>query len=311
MHSVNNSRPNDNFTTFNTTSDPPTLFAPGELIAAKSLYGTLGFVGSAENLVVIAAIATNDVLLDVPSNWFVLSLALADAVVSVAAFPRCVHLPESAMVFLGVCLQFALLASAGNLLFLTFNRFLSVYDSLRYPSRMTVERAKHLVLAPWCVAVLLTILTGLSIVTGTKLLYVPISYYISTTVITLALNVYMLKAAMKQRNAIKILHVGIATGHQRTLRREHRLWLRLVIVAGTFIACCIPTMVIMASYPTAKDRIESPSFFREATWAYFVALVNAVVDPVVYFMTGGEFKRFLSKVKRCVFPRSAAVNFVN
>ena len=103
----------------------------------------------------------------------------------------------------------------------------------------------------------------------------------------------------------------VATGHQRTLRREHRLWLRLVIVAGTFIACCIPTMVIMASYPTAKDRIESPSFFREATWAYFVALVNAVVDPVVYFMTGGEFKRFLSKVKRCVFPRSAAVNFVN
>ena len=69
----------------------------------------------------------------------------------------------------------------------------------------------------------------------------------------------------------------VATGHQRTLRREHRLWLRLVIVAGTFIACCIPTMVVLGSYPAAKDRIESPSFIREATWAYLVASVNAVV----------------------------------
>ena len=55
------------------------------------------------------------------------------------------------------------------------------------------------------------------------------------------------------------------------------MWLRLVIVAGTFIACCIPTMVVLGSYPAAKDRIESPSFIREATWAYLVASVNAVV----------------------------------
>ena len=88
------------------------------------------------------------------------------------------------------------------------NRFLSVYDSLRYPSRMNVERAKYLVLAPWCVAVLLTILTGLSVITDIQLVYEPIS--ISTTVITLALNVYILKAAIKQRNAIKMLHGGMS-----------------------------------------------------------------------------------------------------
>jgi hypothetical protein len=44
-----------------------------------------------------------------------------------------------------IIVQFAMFSSTGNLSLLTFNRFLSVYSSLRYTAFMTINRAKRLV----------------------------------------------------------------------------------------------------------------------------------------------------------------------
>ena len=53
-------------------------FKPGEFVVLKFLLGLFSFVGLVENVAVIVVFLTSYILRDIPSNWFVLSLAIAD-----------------------------------------------------------------------------------------------------------------------------------------------------------------------------------------------------------------------------------------
>ena len=296
----------NNLVSFNGTSDTDRVFTDAEFVAVKSLFALSSLVGSVENIVVIVAILTSDILLDIPSNWFVLSLALADALVCILALP---FLGVQEIILAEIFQAFAILtlfSSSGNLLILTFNRFLSVYDSLKYPSRMTVGRAKRLVLVPWGLAFFFAItamVVYLADVPVQALRYIWIVYYFVVTTLVVALNGYTLKKAKDHHKTIKRQHNSVITGQQKSLMREYRSFFRLVAVIMTFFAACISNMSVSFAYPTKNDR-QSSSFVRMATLVYLVNLLNAMFDPLVYFISSKEFKRYLTKVKRCVFGRN-------
>ena len=60
-------------------------FKPGEFVVLKFVLGLFSFFGFAKNAAVIVVFLTSNSLRDIPSNWFVLSLAIGDALFCVYA----------------------------------------------------------------------------------------------------------------------------------------------------------------------------------------------------------------------------------
>lgn len=193
-------------------------FTEAEITAIQVCYSITGSVGLIENIGVIMVILCKRIMLEFPSNWFVLSLAIADAShclggiffaitiekIDQKPLPKLEEI-DSIYIVYGIIIQFSLLSSTGNLFLLTFNRFLSVYNSLRYPAYMTTSRAKCLVWVPWIIAVLIIAIFGYSTKAGIKN-----ATYLTTTLYTVlissitVLNIYMVrKAREKRRNDVR------------------------------------------------------------------------------------------------------------
>ena len=141
-----------NFTTAVNESDHD-FFTATEKAGMMLCHSFLGAVGFLENLGVVLVVLKNRIMLDCPGNWFVLSLALGDALMCIVVnLVVDITLAQRYLPFLSTVFRFLMLSTSGNLFMLTFNRFLSLYNSLRYPALMTTKRAKCLTLLPWIIS---------------------------------------------------------------------------------------------------------------------------------------------------------------
>ena len=212
-------------------------FKPGEFVLAKFLLGLFNFVGLVENIVVTVAILTNYILWDIPSNWFVLSLAIVYTLFCVYAgvifihFQPTKHLPSlmKSVWFIEPLARVSYLSSSSSLFIVMFNRFLSIYDSLKYPSRITLERAKRLIIIVWSVAIFMTILTDI----WSPIDFLSFICFTLSSLSTIVLNIYLFNKASNQRKTIKRQHVTVITGQKRSMMSEYRSFFRLAMVTFT------------------------------------------------------------------------------
>ena len=291
--------------THSNASNHRQTFVDSECIIIRFLFVFTGSVGLLENIAVVAIILHNRIMLDFPSNWFVLSLAIADAIFCFAVIPSINALCTGAsyIFLIGVVAQFVTIASAGNLLILTFNRFLSVYASLRYPALMTYRRAKCLVVIPWGIAFLMSALVGISVQAGIQnITYLHSSYYTTLIILTSGLNIYMFKLARSKRRVSVQQQSAVLAAGDKLLRKEFRMLIRLLMVNLTFFGACIPTMVMLYLYPTVLSR-QTRSFQRKMIWCFFASLFNAVMNPVIYSSNHPIFKRYFNKVQNRILPQ--------
>ncbi|CAB4026980.1 cannabinoid receptor 1 isoform X3, partial [Paramuricea clavata] len=222
----------NNTTHSNASNHRGQTFGDSECIIIRILFVFTGSVGLLENIAVVAIILHNRIMLDFPSNWFVLSLAIADAIFCFAAIPfiNALCTGASHIFLIGVVAQFVSIASAGNLFILTFNRFLSVYNSLRYPGLMTYRRAKCLVVIPWGIAFLMSALVGISVQAGIQnIAYLHSSYYTTLIILTSGLNIYMFKLARSKRRVTVQQQSAVLAAGDKSLRKEFRLLIRLLM----------------------------------------------------------------------------------
>ena len=281
-------------------------FSAAEILTVQLSHSILGAIGFIENVGIVLVIFRNRItLLDVPSNWFVLSLALSDAVTCLATIVAVLCLTTGRMFdFLCDIVQFALLVSVGNLLLLTFNRFLSVYTSLRYPALLTLKRAKGLQTAPWILAFIFSVSEALSHTTGVPfVLYATNLYYTASILMTSIFNVYILKQARDKRKVA--IHNAYPIGNGNGSKTEFRLVIRLLIVNLIFFGSCIPVMIIFHIYSSQKSR-QSASYVRKVVWCYFAVLLNAAANPLVYGSKLPVFQRWFEKRKQRRFLQAVS-----
>lgn len=230
-------------------------------------------------------------------------MALADAVTCLATIAAVLCITTGAKFdFLCGIVQFALLVSVGNLLLLTFNRFLSVYTSLRYPALLTIKRAKGLQTAPWILAFIFSVTEALSHGTSVSLvLYATNLYYTASILMVSIFNVYMLKQARdKKKTAV---NSAGPIGNENGSKTEFRLVIRLLIVNLIFFGSCIPVMVIF-HIDSSKTSRQSASYVRKVVWCYFAVLLNAAANPLVYASKLPVFQRWFEKRKQRRFSRA-------
>jgi hypothetical protein len=270
-------------------------FNPAEILTIQLCHGFLGVAGLIENVfIIIVILRLRKIMLDFPSNRFVLSLAIADSVscLSTIAAVLCITTGRKFEIFC-LIIQFTLLTSSGNLLVLTFNRFLSLHSALKYPALMTTQRAVRLQFVPWIVA---TIFSALSILSNRLIgipcmIYVKNLYYSINILMITALNIYMFKIARDKRKMDERNPAVVNDTH-----RNSRLRIRLLIVNLIFFASCIPLMIIFYLYPSKRSR-ESTAYIRKVVWCYFAVLFNAAVHPLVYAARLPTFKRYFDGLK--------------
>ncbi len=281
-------------------------FTDSEFITINFFFAFFASVGLLENIVVVAIILHHKIMLEIPSTWFVLSLAIADGFFCFTGIPAMYALCTGASyIFVGVVVEFITITSAGNLLILTFNRFLSVHNSLRYPALMTCTRAKYLVIIPWVVAFLLAVIVAILCRAGIhNSLYLLSAYYTTLIILTSALNIYMFKQARNKRRVTAQQESVFLATRDRLFKREFRLLVRLLLVTLTFFGACIPTVILLYLYPTIALR-QTSSFQRKIVACYLVSLFNAATNPLIYSTNHPIFQRYFNNARNRIFPRDS------
>ena len=279
-------------TTMNDTRKSKAFFTPGELAAVTFFEMSLGGIGVVTNFAVIVSVLRKlHILFDSPAKFLVLNLVFVDAVISLLAFPRVALTHETGLVILDCFTQFTLLASGGNLLLLVFNRFLSVYDSMKYPSYMIVGTTKRSIVAvfllPWSAAIFFPILFVVADLH--ELMYISAVYYTVVILLTTAMDGYMLRKAYHLRETIEKQHNVVTIRQKKSLLEKWQPLLRPIVVRVIFFTSCVSNIVIWFVYPTKADR-QSRSFLVHITWSYVLALLNAAINPTVYKITQGNIE---------------------
>ena len=255
------------------------------------VYTILSFLSLFGNGLVIYAVISLGFYIDVPANIFILSQAFADLGITLSLLIYTVHMYiwiwDVFYWYTGV----VWLASLGSLFLLTFNRLLSVLDSFKYPYRMTAFRAKILVIFNWLLALLVSIYPLLIPWDST---HIGRYYIITITVCVILFNVYLFREARIQSKKVAQQN-RIVTGLQKNLKEDFKSVRTVAIIGSTYLACCLPFTIVTFMY--GNDKM-SKEFQRNAAFTGTLMPINAILDPVIYYLRSAEFRAFYQRFKR-------------
>ena len=299
----------NNFSTV-TSSTVSSISAPAfsgdELLLLTVVLLLISLIGISQNIIVAAAIfLSRNRLLDIPSTWLLLSLTVGDLLVCSVSVPlHIVHLHKFYWEPMLMFAQLTTLVSSGSLVMLTFNRFISIFNTFSYMRRMTVRRAQMFALSVWIISLLLTICgtTG-RIKKIQPLLYPAMGYYAVINVLTAGFHIYMFQKAWFKMRAIKKQCSNIMSGQQKTVIKEFHHFFRLFLVVGIYFVTWVPFIITLTLPQNDRER-RMRWFQRRFTLCYTFLSINSVIHPIIYFLRGEEFKRFTRKLRPLVLPRS-------
>ena len=304
LHTDNSSSLTELPTSASSHVSPSSFFTLNELYLITTALVLVSVIGTFQNLMVVGAIFfSRNRLLEIPSSWFVLSLATADLFVCSVSVP--LYMVHLHLFFWQPFLafgQFTTLISSGSLVLLTFNRFLSIYDTLGYIKIMTVIRAKFLAAGMWLLAITLTVITTLAkIYNADYLVFLSIGYYVIINILTAGFHFYMFRVSCIKTKAIRKQRLVVLSGQQRNAIQEYNHLFRLLLIVGTYIITWVPFAATLSSTPDNVGR-RSPSFQRQFALFYTLLSTNSAIDPFLYFLRSEEFKMFTQKFNR-IFHR--------
>lgn len=259
-----------------------------ELVGLVIFLCFLGLIGFLENLLVILSIVLGEGYLEAPANIFLLSLACADILICGVSAPllayNCFHWIFTTFITVS---KFIVVATIGSIFLLTLNRFISIVRPLRYHRIVTVQRAQLMVVAIWVVATLIIISAIISFQSGTAWLAHVTKYFLAFYILsTFAMYIYMYALSRRHRKLLRENTYSV-TGRMKSAQREFRSLRTLVMVIGTCVACWIPMTI--AFFFTNRGTAPR-QFYRAFTYTGPLVVVNAVVDPIIYYYRSRGFR---------------------
>ena len=267
-----------------------------EVAGVITFLAFFGFIRFLKNLVVILSIVLTDGFLDVPANIFVLSLAFSDLLVCGVGAPlliyNCFHWYFTVFITVN---KFIVVATTGSIFLITLNRLVSVVRPLKYSAIITRERTLAMLGCMWIVAALFPTLATIGLIYNIKAMvhltrYILTFYMLSSS----AMYVYMYILARRQKEKLSKQNNAI-TGQLQSSVDEFKALRTLLLVAGSFAACWSP-MTIGFFF---TDRYKSPkTFYRTFNFTAPLVVLNAALDPIIYYFKKKGFKHSLKILVR-------------
>ena len=249
------------------------------------------------------------------TNWFVLSLAVADFGVGVVYYPRlsfcsivdktCVN--EAVKIAFSIGSSFVL-ASVTNLCALTLDRYLAIVHPLRYATFMTKKRVALLVSAVWGVEIFrlishLVMFFALAGEPQTLLINSILTYY-KTVIIMLAcvflpfatVRIFLVVRRIARQNAVLVAQLNFNHKLQHGVAfkaRETASAKMIGIVVTVFLVCylfdAVDSILLLVGPPLPPTAAEV---------LILLQLLNSAVNPAAYALYKREINRELKRLFR-------------
>ncbi|KAM8887402.1 adenosine A2a receptor a isoform 1-T2 [Spinachia spinachia] len=303
---------------------PTSLYIVLELLIA--LFSVLG------NVLVCWAVCLNSNLQSI-TNFFVVSLAVADIAVGVLAIPFSIAISTGFCSNFYGCLFIACFvlvltqSSIFSLLAIAIDRYIAIKMPLRYNGLVTGQRAQGIIAICW----VLSIGIGLTPMMGwhqpprsanttstnntnntcppdrMKCLFeevVAMEYMVYFNFLACVLIPLLLMLAiylcifMAARHQLKLMEVKAVHGEKSrsTLQKEVQAAKSLAIIVGLFAVCWLPLHIINCF------TLFCPECKRAPAWIMYVAIIlshgNSVVNPFIYAYRIREFRQTFRKIIR-------------
>uniref|UniRef100_A0A3Q3IJX2 Adenosine receptor A2 n=1 Tax=Monopterus albus TaxID=43700 RepID=A0A3Q3IJX2_MONAL len=276
------------------------------------------------NVLVCWAVCLNSNLQTI-TNFFVVSLAVADIAVGVMAIPFAIVISTGFCSNFYGCLFIACFVlvltqnSIFSLLAIAIDRYIAIKLPLRYNSLVTSERARSIIAICW----VLSIGIGLTPMMGwhkspesanstcppglMKCLFeavVDMKYMVYFNFFACVLIPLLLMLAiylcifMAARHQLKLIEVKAVHGDKSrsTMQKEIQAAKSLAIIVGLFAVCWLPLHIINCF------TLFCPQCDRPPLWVMYVAIIlshaNSVINPFIYAYRIREFRQTFRKIIR-------------
>ena len=281
------------------------------------LLSILTFLG---NAFVVVFITRRRRLHDSSANWFVLSLAAADAVVGIAVFPITYLCNSTTTCNFKVHMAFFwffLHSSAANLCTLTWNRYTAIVHPYRYITCMSSRRPGIMILIAW----LIPLMISLSMVLGMHVTNSPTVWKILRLIGVSAFDI--LSCVLLAYGVARIIYVAWKKGKEdsameitrgrfdsmelqeeqnqlpssesvRPCRcKKHSTALFLIAIVIFFLICHVGVNYLVLRIAFTHNASETNG--RILT---FLLIINSAVNPLVYALLKPDIKSELKMAFR-------------
>ena len=295
-------------------------YSTGEQVVIGTILASIVLVAISGNLLVCIAVLT-DHRLKQNTNFFLVSLAVADMLVSVVvmtfAIVNDVHgtwLFGAAYCRIWISADvMCSTASILNLCVISVDRYMHIKDPLHYETWMTTTRIAMLIGAVWGISVFISFppihlgwhesldghsnseLCILELNPVYAVVSSSISFYIPC-IIMIFLYVHLYACARRQAQAISRTQGAIRSPSRNRVakyaKRDYKAAVTLGVIMGTFLVCWVPFFVIN---PIASlcHRCTSRLVYLIVTWlGYF----NSCLNPIIYSLFNREFQRAFRRI---------------
>ncbi|XP_071793662.1 D(1) dopamine receptor-like [Asterias amurensis] len=318
----------------NGTSAPPAEMEGGRTIAENAIIGIVLYAivicSIVGNILVIVAVLSIRRLRSSITNYFIVSLAVADLMVSVLVMPfnasfEILGYWPFGLAFCDIYQAADILsatASILNLCVISLDRFMAITSPFTYYSRMNNRTAAILITTAWVVSFLISVLPVtlnlhedeelvnigwytdpefcvLAMNSTYALISSLISFYIPCVVI---LFTYARIYVVARRQARQIAAYDFSanrtkqdggTASHRRMARERKAAKTLAIIVGVFILCWLPFFVANIIDPYCGHCIP-PVLFGIFVW---LGYINSFLNPFIY----AQNKTFRNAFKSLLF----------
>ena len=270
------------------------------LMAANSVGALVGTFG---NFLVCIAVLYTSPRLRRCSNYLLVSLAIADLIVTMVCEPLVVGIVAKKTFFNDcasnlelayvVSSNFSCSASIMHLAAISVDRFLAVIFPLRHGRIMKSYGLKVMLIVVWGVA---TVFASLRVpfLKETAYMVLAISYFLVIgRYLSITISVFLIAKRKKQKRKGGTSPVVASTNAER------RLAFTLAIVIGVFTACWFPMIVVFFAAGKSLVKMYGTAYM----WIRTLALLNSAMNFLIYSARIRDFRDAYTlicrKILRC------------
>ena len=272
------------------------------LMAANSVGAVVGTFGNF--LVCIAVLYTSPRLRRRCSNYLLVSLAIADLIVTIVCEPLVVGIvakktffndcaPTLELAYV-VSSNFSCAASVAHLAAISIDRFLAVIFPLRHGRIMKSPGLKVMLIAAWGAS---TVFASLRVPFLKETAYMVAVMFIGSyclivgCYLSITISVFLLSRRKKQASTQGRTVISVSS------KVERRFAFTLAIVIGVFTACWFPMIVVFFAAGKSLVKMYGTAFM----WIRTLALLNSAMNFFIYSARIRDFRDAFAIICRKIF----------
>ena len=250
------------------------------------------------------------------TNWFVLSLAVADFSFGVANSVNLLtgcYIRQSCFSRISTAMAYLMHASITNLCTLTLDRYLAIIKPLRYITVMTMKRVVFLVAVSWSLPLLVFLVPLLALKLGTsgqthvtfrKCFLVFLSFFhvcVCFALLFATTRIFLVARRHARQNAVLVMQLNFnhRIQHSRVFKPQEAASTKVVgSVVAVFIICYVLSIYDSVCLIGLCKRSDALMYV-----VILLSLTNSAVNPVAYAFFKKDIKKEVKRLFCCLSRR--------